>query len=107
MEKSRLNQKLTTKVLQMLENKRLIKSMTPVQVLILFNKILTLLLNHFLQDGKKMFLLYEVIPDESLTGPWWFNGQFNHQFVDYLQKTCVQFLEKKLESAKRLDVLQF
>jgi len=34
MEESRLNQNLITKVLQMLEEKRLIKSMRPIQVLI-------------------------------------------------------------------------
>ncbi len=53
-----------------------------------------------------MFLLYEVTPDESLTGPWWFNGQYDHQFVKFFQRICGQFLEKRLESAKRLGVLQ-
>lgn len=85
--KSGLNQSALTKVLKAMESKKMIKSVTSVQA-----------------AKKKMYLLYDVTPDSSLTGgPWWSNGEFDNQFVELLHKICSQLLEKRLENARKLE----
>ena len=92
--------------MKMLEQKQLIKSITPVQVLICLFLLFCWFYKMCLQAGKKIFMLFGVTPASSLTGgPWWSNGQYDYQFVELLQKICTRFLEKRLESAKRLQVL--
>ena len=42
-------------------------------------------------------MLYDLTPDESLTGGAWYSDQeFETEFVDVLNLKCLQFLQQKV-----------
>ena len=69
------------KILKTLESKKLIKSVKSVA-----------------QSKKKVYMLYDLVPDESLTGGAWYSDQeFETEFVDILNMKCYQYLQKKVQ----------
>jgi len=47
---------------------------------------------------KKMYMLYHMVPDESLTGGTFYQGSdFEKEFVNVLNQQCYQFLKQKRE----------
>ncbi|XP_003742013.1 DNA-directed RNA polymerase III subunit RPC6 [Galendromus occidentalis] len=72
-----------SKVLKSLEVKKLIKSVKSVSA-----------------AKKKVYMLYELEPDRSITGGAWYSGQdFESEFVDILQQQCLRFLVHKAKTA--------
>ena len=68
------------KILKTLESKKLIKNVKPVA-----------------QSKKKVYMLYDLVPDESLTGGAWYSDQeFESEFVDVLNMKCLQYLQQKV-----------
>lgn len=53
-------------------------------------------------DGKKkLYMLFNLEPDESVTGGVWYQGQdFEEEFVDILNQQCYRFLEHRREEAR-------
>ncbi|XP_076463590.1 DNA-directed RNA polymerase III subunit RPC6-like [Babylonia areolata] len=50
---------------------------------------------------KKVYMLFELEPDSSVTGGTWYSGEtFDHEFADVLNQQCFRFLEKKAAVAK-------
>ena len=46
---------------------------------------------------KKIYMLFHLEPDESLTGGAWYSDQeFETEFVDVLNVKCQQYLQKKV-----------
>lgn len=79
-EAGKMNRVQVTKILRTLESKKLIKSVNSVQV-----------------PKKKMFMLAELTPDESVTGGAWYSDQdFESEFVEILNDHCYKFLEQKV-----------
>lgn len=77
--KSNLNSTQLNKILKNLETKRLIKAVKSVA-----------------QSKKKVYMLYNLEPDTSVTGGAWYQDQdFEVEFVDILNQYCYKFLEKK------------
>ena len=67
------------KVLRSLESKMLIKSVKSVKA-----------------SKKKVYMLYDLTPDESVTGGAWYSDQdFESEFVDVLNQHCLKFLQQK------------
>lgn len=82
--RSGLNQTVLNKVLKAMEGKKLIKSISSVQA-----------------AKKKVYMLYDLVPDPSITGgPWWSDGEFDQAFVDLLHGQCVRMLQQRAEAAK-------
>ena len=78
--KSNLVQTHIARVLKTLESKKLIKSVKSVQA-----------------SKKKVYMLYDVTPDESLTGGAWYSDQeFESEFVEVLNHHCFKFLQQKV-----------
>ena len=74
------------KVLKVLESKKLIKAVKSVQA-----------------SKKKVYMLFDLVPDESVTGGAWYCDQdFETEFVDVLNQHCLKFLQQKVCSSKRL-----
>ena len=72
------------KILKILENKKLIKAVKSVSA-----------------SKKKVYMLYNLEPDRSVTGGAWYCDQdFEAEFVDVLNQQCYRFLKEKLESTK-------
>lgn len=83
---SGLMQTQLNKVLKSLETKRLIKSVKCVNA-----------------TKKKVYMLYDLEPDRSVTGGTWYSDQdFESEFVEILNQQCHRFLEHKMEKAKKL-----
>ena len=79
MEAGKMNHVQVTKILRTLESKKLIKSVNSVQV-----------------PKKKVYMLSELTPDESVTGGAWYSDQdFESEFVEILNDHCYKFLEQK------------
>lgn len=79
--KSNLPQQQTVKTLKTLESKKLIKSVKSVQ------------------QGlkKKVYMLAELTPDESVTGGAWYSDQdFESEFVEVLNQQCLKYLQQKV-----------
>jgi len=77
---SNLGQTQLTKVLKSLESKKLIKSVKTVNA-----------------TKKKVYMLYNLEPDHSVTGGAWYNEQdFDSEFVEILNQQCYRFLEHRL-----------
>ena len=75
-----MNHVQVTKILRTLESKKLIKSVNSVQV-----------------PKKKVYMLSELTPDESVTGGAWYSDQdFESEFVEILNDHCYKFLEQKV-----------
>lgn len=72
------------KILKNLESKKLIKAVKSVSA-----------------SKKKVYMLYNLEPDRSVTGGAWYSEQeFESEFVDVLNQQCHRFLLKKLAVAK-------
>ncbi|XP_052860876.1 probable DNA-directed RNA polymerase III subunit RPC6 [Anopheles cruzii] len=83
-EKSNLVMTQLTKVLKQLENKKLIKAVKSVNA-----------------SKKKVYMLYNLEPDRSITGGAWYQDQdFEAEFVDVLNQQCLRFLRMKRDSAR-------
>jgi len=55
---------------------------------------------------KKVYMLYGVQPDRSVTGGSWYTDQdFDSQFVDTLIMMCHRFLEQKVHVCDLLHVI--
>ncbi|XP_011692437.1 PREDICTED: probable DNA-directed RNA polymerase III subunit RPC6 [Wasmannia auropunctata] len=75
------------KILKSLENKKFIKVVKPVAA-----------------SKKKVYMLYNLEPDESVTGGAWYQDQdFETEFVDVLNQQCYRFLEQKREKMKNCN----
>ena len=82
--KSNLGQTQLTKVLKSLETKRLIKSVKSANA-----------------SKKKVYMLYNLQPDQSVTGGAWYSeNDFESEFVEVLNQQCYRFLHHKLETAR-------
>uniref|UniRef100_A0A182NZY6 DNA-directed RNA polymerase III subunit RPC6 n=1 Tax=Anopheles epiroticus TaxID=199890 RepID=A0A182NZY6_9DIPT len=82
--KSNLAMTQLNKVLKQLENKKLIKAVKSVNA-----------------SKKKVYMLYNLEPDRSITGGAWYQDQdFEAEFVDVLNQQCLRFLRQKRELAK-------
>ena len=81
-EAGKMNHVQVTKILRTLESKKLIKSINSVQV-----------------PKKKVYMLSELTPDESVTGGAWYSDQdFESEFVEILNDHCHKFLEQKVSA---------
>ncbi|KAI1295569.1 DNA-directed RNA polymerase III subunit RPC6 [Halotydeus destructor] len=82
--KSNLNQTILNKVIKVMEGKKIIKSIKAVNA-----------------SKRKVYMLYELDPDRSVTGGSWYSTDqdFEVEFVDILNQQCYQFLKSKTESA--------
>ncbi|KAK9869329.1 hypothetical protein WA026_003083 [Henosepilachna vigintioctopunctata] len=82
--KSNLNMTQLNKVLKSLETKKYIKAVKSVSA-----------------SKKKVYMLYDLEPDSSVTGGAWYQDQdFESEFVDVLSQQCLRFLTEKGEEAK-------
>jgi len=82
--KSNLPRKPLTRILKVLENKKLIKSVKTVQT-----------------PTRKIYMLHDLTPDESLTGGAWYSDQdFESEFVEVLSQHCLKFLQQKAFKAQ-------
>ena len=78
--KSNLGLTQVNKILKVLESKRLIKAVKSVQA-----------------SKKKVYMLFDLVPDESVTGGAWYCDQdFETEFVDVLNQHCLRFLQQKV-----------
>lgn len=82
--KSNLNPTQLPKILKSLETKKFIKAVKSVAA-----------------SKKKVYMLYNLEPDRSVTGGAWYQDQdFEAEFVDVLNQQCYRFLEQKRDSTK-------
>jgi len=82
--KSNLVQTQLTKVLKSLETKKLIKAVKCVNA-----------------TKKRVYMLYNLEPDRSVTGGAWYSDQdFESEFVEILNQQCHRFLYHKLEKSR-------
>ncbi|RZF33845.1 hypothetical protein LSTR_LSTR008968 [Laodelphax striatellus] len=80
--KSNLMPTQLNKILKMLEGKKMIKAVKSVAA-----------------SKKKVYMLFNVEPDRSLTGGAWYCDQdFETEFVDVLNQQCYRFLQQKKET---------
>ena len=95
--KSNLSMTQLNKILNALEGKKLIKAVTSVSVLTPTNELIHSGCNqiNFLQAAKKkVYMLFNVEPDRSITGGAWYSDQdFESEFIDILNQ--VQICKKK------------
>jgi len=83
--KSNLGQTQLNKVLKNLEMKNLIKSVKSVNA-----------------SKKKVYMLFNLQPDQSVTGGAWYgpDNNFESEFVEVMNQQCYRMLYQKLESAQ-------
>lgn len=82
--KSNLMLTQLNKILKNLETKKLIKAVKSVAA-----------------SKKKVYMLYNLEPDRTITGGAWYQDQdFEAEFVDVLNQQCFRFLDKKREDNK-------
>ncbi|KYN15022.1 DNA-directed RNA polymerase III subunit RPC6, partial [Trachymyrmex cornetzi] len=85
--KTNLMNKLLEKILKNLESNKYIKTVKSVAA-----------------GKKKLYMLYNVEPDESVTGGAWYQDQdFETEFVDVLNQQCYRFLEQIREKTKNCN----
>ncbi len=78
--KCNLLQTQLMRILRSLESRKLIKSVKSVQA-----------------SKRKVYMLYELAPDESVTGGAWYSDQdFESEFVKVLNQQCHKFLKQKV-----------
>ena len=83
--KSNLGQTQLNKVLKSLETKRLIKSVKSVNA-----------------TKKKVYMLFNLEPDQSVTGGAWYSeNDFEAEFVEVLNQQCYRFLFHRLEKSRQ------
>ncbi|XP_069695832.1 DNA-directed RNA polymerase III subunit RPC6 [Periplaneta americana] len=82
--KSNLMPTQLNKILKILENKKLIKAVKSVSA-----------------SKKKVYMLYNLEPDRSVTGGAWYCDQdFEAEFVDVLNQQCYRYLQQLQENTK-------
>ncbi|XP_075938786.1 DNA-directed RNA polymerase III subunit RPC6 isoform X2 [Anarhichas minor] len=82
--KSNLPLTEVNKILKNLESKKLIKAVKSVAA-----------------SKKKVYMLYNLQPDRSVTGGAWYSDQdFESEFVEVLNQQCFKFLQSKAEAAR-------
>lgn len=82
--RSNITQSELTRCLRTLESRKLIKNVRSVQA-----------------ARRKLYMLYDITPDESVTGGAWYSDQdFESEFVQILNQQCLKFLEQKAFKAK-------
>lgn len=85
--KSNLMMTKLNKVLKSLETKKLIKAVKSVSAI-----------------KKKVYMLYNLEPDSSVTGGAWYQDQdFEAEFVDVLNQQCYRYLEQRKDEAKEVS----
>lgn len=85
--KSNLIMTQLNKILKNLETKKLIKAVKSVNA-----------------SKKKVYMLYNMEPDRTVTGGAWYQDQdFETEFVDLLNQYSLHFLQERLENAKKLN----
>lgn len=78
--RSNLVQTQLMRILRSLESRKMIKSVKSVQA-----------------TKRKVYMLYELTPDESVSGGAWYSDQdFESEFVEILNKHCLKFLKQKV-----------
>ncbi|KAL1514296.1 hypothetical protein ABEB36_003575 [Hypothenemus hampei] len=83
--KSNLNMTQLNKVLKSLEIKKFIKAVKSVTA-----------------SKKKVYMLFDLEPDSSVTGGAWYQDQdFESEFVDVLSQQCHRYLVERLDDAKK------
>jgi DNA-directed RNA polymerase III subunit RPC6 len=84
--KSNLIMTQLNKILKNLETRKLIKAVKSVNA-----------------SKKKVYMLYNLEPDRSVTGGAWYqDSDFEAEFVDVLNQQCFRFLQMRKEAAKKL-----
>ncbi|XP_071041825.1 DNA-directed RNA polymerase III subunit RPC6 isoform X3 [Parasteatoda tepidariorum] len=84
---SNLPQTQVNKIVKSLESKKLIKSVTSVTA-----------------SKKKVYMLYNIEPDRSVTGGTWYSDQeFESEFVEVLNQQCYRYLSQAAMTDKSLD----
>jgi len=84
--KCNLTQPQLMKILKALENKRLIKGVKSVSA-----------------SKKKVYMLFDLEPDRSLTGGAWYSDQdFESEFVYILNQQCLRFLNDKQDQGRAM-----
>lgn len=84
--KSNLIMTQLNKILKNLENRKLIKAVKSVNA-----------------SKKKVYMLYNLQPDRSVTGGAWYqDSDFEAEFVDVLNQQCLRFLQLRREDARKL-----
>lgn len=84
--KSNLIMQQLNKILKNLESRKLIKAVKSVNA-----------------SKKKVYMLFNLEPDRSITGGVWFqDSDFEAEFVDVLNQQCLRFLQMRREAAKKL-----
>lgn len=79
-----------TKIVKNLESKKLIKAVQSVSA-----------------SKRKVYMLYNLEPDISITGGAWYSGQnFDSEFVELLNQQCFKFLEQKSNTASTPSLQQ-
>lgn len=85
--KSNLIMTQLNKILKNLESRKLIKAVKSVNA-----------------SKKKVYMLYNMEPDRTITGGAWYQDQdFEAEFVDILNQQSLRFLQTKLENAKKAN----
>lgn len=85
--KSNLIMTQLNKILKNLESRKLIKAVKSVNA-----------------SKKKVYMLYNMEPDRTVTGGAWYQDQdFESEFVDILNQQSLRFLQMKLENARKLN----
>lgn len=85
--KSNLIMTQLNKILKNLESRKLIKAVKSVNA-----------------SKKKVYMLYNMEPDRTITGGAWYQDQdFESEFVDVLNQQSLRFLQMRLENAKKLN----
>ncbi|XP_046849048.1 DNA-directed RNA polymerase III subunit RPC6-like isoform X1 [Xenia sp. Carnegie-2017] len=83
--KSNLQLAQVNKILKTLESKKLIKAIKSVAA-----------------SKKKVYMLFNLEPDQSITGgSWYSNQEFESEFVDVLNQQCFKFLQQKAAEQKK------
>lgn len=108
--KSNLIMTQLNKILKNLENKKLIKAVKSVSVSIQIkindmNCILHYILYYLLQASKKkVYMLYNMEPDRSITGGAWYQDQdFEAEFVDVLNQQSLRYLQMRKDEANKTN----
>lgn len=82
--KTQVPLKQMSKVLKNLETKKLIKAVKSVTA-----------------SKKKLYMLYGLEPDKSVTGGAWYSGtEFESEYVQILHEQCYQFVKRRLQSSE-------
>lgn len=85
--KSNLVMTQVNKILKNLESRKLIKAVKSVNA-----------------SKKKVYMLYNMEPDRTVTGGAWYQDQdFESEFVDILNQQSLRYLQMRLENAKKLN----